>query len=322
MVWKRAELEDLAWVLDGANSLTVCSPYITWGGVNFLLDHVPNTLISFGIWTKFDTKEWLTGASDFDALLELLEQVAQKNAHAEIYSGSNLHAKFFLSDLGRALAGSANLTIGGFRNNIEIVRRCEPDEIVQIERYVTQVRPLLAHRTLQELQELVGSCSRLIGEREALLDLVREVAPRPLAPPTTISPLTEFIRYTRSLSGFVVDEVLKIYYDTDGNHRTGHLKQGYYAVQRFLQRHPQHVEFVAQQPLTQAFDFRGTSVQDEWLNFIGLYQNERDELYGYDGGILVRYLPPPFGGTRLGGGGGEYPFRLVWPIVARMLSRG
>ncbi len=58
----------------------------------------------------------------------------------------------------------------------------------------------------------------------------------------------------------------------------------------------------------------------DWAAFFAACQPEYDEAYDYSFRVLKGYLTPQFGGIRMGGGGGDYPFKLVWPVVARLMS--
>jgi len=87
-----------------------------------------------------------------------------------------------------------------------------------------------------------------------------------------------------------------------------------------LQEYPQHTAYVASTPPAEPFDLRGTPLGDDWSKFVAAFGSEADDLYGYDLSTLRSYLTPDFGGYRSGGGGGDYPFKLVWPLVARMIA--
>jgi hypothetical protein len=319
MVWKMPNTDDLSEVVSRAQtSLLVCSPFITASGVDALSQAVATTLQSVEIWTKFDARDWLTGASDPDALLEFLEglpAVIQKR----IRVSPRLHTKLILADESIALAGSANLTAGGLGRNIELIRTVSLPETAELVTYVTRTRPSLDPATFQNLRDFVTQCQRQTKDREALLDLIREVTPPTVLPRGPLIPLSRFIDYTLSLQGFLPSEVRKIYSNEDHNNRTGHLKQGYYAAQRFLQENRHFIEPISRSPLQRPFDFDQTLL-DSWQTFLQQFGSESDQSYGYDFDILRGILTPLYGGRRIGGGGGDYPFKLVWPILARLMT--
>lgn len=320
MVWKRPQVADFRDVIRAATSeLMICSPFVTRHGLMVVQQELQPGVQRIEVWTRLNLRDWVTGASDADALLDFLDSLPGGVA-SELYCSDLLHAKFVIADGWRAMAGSANLTRGGLGENIEIGRLVVSPEIEELLTYVKDTRALLTPTTRGQLRDFVTRAQKLAPEREALIDLVRETA----APPPGRRPLerlSAFIAFCKNYSGEAADNIQVIYYNTDGNNRTGHLKQAFYAVQRFLQEYPVHIAFVAQQPADKPFDLRGTPVESDWREFITRFHSEADATLGYDISILVdTYLTPEFGGARQGGGGGDYPFKLVWPLVARMMQ--
>lgn len=319
MVWKMPDTVDLSQVVSRAqNSLLICSPFITASGLDALSQAVATTLRTVEIWTKFDARDWLTGASEPDALLEFLENlpaVIQKS----IKISPRLHTKLILADESVALAGSANLTEGGLGRNIELIRTVAPPETTELVTYVTRTRPTLYPATLQNLRDFVTQCQQQAKDREALLDLIRQVTPSSVLPRGPLIPLSKFIEYTVTLRGFLPQEVRKIYFNEDGNNRTGHLKQGYYGAQRFLQENRQFIEPLSQSSLQNQLEPDQTLL-DSWRQFLEQFGDESDSSYGYDFNILRGYLTRQYGGNRVGGGGGDYPFKIVWSILARLMA--
>lgn len=319
MVWKRPEVADFHRVIEGAKAeVIICSPFVSRYGLNVVAQALQPSVRQLEVWTRLNLRDWVTGASDADALLDFLDNLPGTVA-SQLYSSNLLHAKFVVADGQTAIAGSANLTRGGLGENIEVGRLIVPPEINELLRYVQETRKLLTPTTRAELRDFVTRAQKLAPEREALIDLVRETAiPAPGLRP--LVRLSAFIAYCKNYSGETADNIQVIYYNTDGNNRTGHLKQAFYGVQRFLQEYPQHIDFVANQPADRPFDLRGTPLESDWRNFIKAFHDDAEPSLGYDLSILVdTYLTPDFGGVRLGGGGGDYPFKLLWPLVARMM---
>lgn len=323
MPWKTPDREDLAHIARAATeSLHICSPFITRTGINILAEHLPNSLSRVEVWTKFDARDWITGASDPDGLLDFLEGLPAAS-QIDLRVSERLHAKFLVANGQVGVAGSANLTRGGFGGNIEIVRSISPAEISELTAYISSVRGELGVASLADLREFVSRCYDHTQEKEALLDLIREALPEP-APGTgkmPIRPISDFMDFLNTLTGPVVEVIRTIYFNQDGNNRTGHLKQGYYAVQRFFQEHPDYLAEVSHFQLDEPCNFREQpELHRAWLDFIQ-DSAEADSGFGYDFTVLKGYLTPNFGGRRVGGGGGDYPFRLVWTPVARMLNQ-
>ena len=321
MPWKTPTSEDLSYIARSATeSLHICSPFITRPGIDILAKALPDSVSRVEVWTKFDSRDWMTAASEPDGLLEFIETLPS-SPQIDIRISDRLHAKFIVANEQVGIAGSANLTLGGFGGNIEIARLVSPLEIKELTDYIQVVRGELSVASLEQLREFVSQCQGLAPDKEALLDLIRGVLPEPVTGRSPIRPISEFMDSLAEQTGYVVDEVRKIYFNQDGNNRTGHLKQGYYAVQRFFQERPDYRGAVSQVSLDDAYDIRGqVELHQAWLVFFQ-DSEESDSHFGYDFNTLRGYLTPNFGGVRTGGGGGDYPFRLVWPLVARMMSQ-
>ena len=239
MPWKSPTTGDLSYVAGAATeSLLICSPFITRPGIDILTRSLPNSISRVEVWTKFDSRDWITGATELDGLLDFLEALP-RSTQVEIRISDRLHAKFILANRRVGVVGSANLTYGGFSGNIEVVRIVESPEIDELMDYISNVRGYLSVVSLDDLRAFVSRCQNQAHEKEALLDLIRGALPVPPPGRVPIIPISEFIRFPSTQTGFVVNEVKKIHFNTDGYNRTGHLKQAYYAVQRFFQEHPE-----------------------------------------------------------------------------------
>jgi hypothetical protein len=225
-----------------------------------------------------------------------------------------------MADESLALAGSANLTEGGLGRNIELIRIVSLPETRELVTYVSQTRPRLEPATLRDLRDFVTQCQQQTKDREALLDLIRGVTPPTALPSSQLIPLSQFIDYTVSLTGFLPSEIRKIYFNEDGNNRTGHLKQGFYGAQRFLQENRQFIEPLSRSSLQTQFEFN-QPLLDSWRLFLAQFGSEENSSFGYDFNTLQGYLTRQYGGHRVGGGGGDYPFKIAWPIVARLMAR-
>ena len=321
MPWKTPNIEDLSYIAQSATeSLHICSPFITRPGIDILSKSLPHSISRVEIWTKFDSRDWITGASEPDSLLEFIETLTS-SPKLDIRISDRLHAKFIMANEHVGIAGSANLTRGGFGGNIEITQLVGQSEINDLANYINTVRGELSIASLDDLRKFVSRCHDQAREKEALLDLIREALPEPGEVRRPIRPISQFIDFLAGQTGYVVEEIRTIYFNQDRNNRTGHLKQGYYAVQRFFQENPGYIAPLSQISLAEAYNIREQQeIYDTWLAFFR-ESDEADEDFAYNFSILRGYLTANFGGHRTGGGGGDYPFRLVWTPVARMMSQ-
>jgi hypothetical protein len=96
----------------------------------------------------------------------------------------------------------------------------------------------------------------------------------------------------------------------------GHLFQAVGAVQRFLEAYPQHVATIKAASPLDPYKPAGQVLAD-WNTFIGAnagaYGNVK---FGYNYDTLKGYLTPKYGGTRLGGGGGDNEFEICLRLGA------
>lgn len=99
----------------------------------------------------------------------------------------------------------------------------------------------------------------------------------------------------------------------------GHMFQAIGAVQKFLERFPQHKDTIsAASPLEPYKPNR--QILTDWKNFIqrhdGSYGHARFD-YNYD--TLKGYLTLKYGGTRRGGGGGDNEFEISLKLCAHFM---
>lgn len=303
--------------------MLVCSPFVTRDGLDLVQDSLHRGVRDIEVWTRLDVRDWLNGASDPAALRQFFQRTGRR-ASVRLWTSNALHAKFIIADRGRALAGSANLTWGGLTGNIEIVRRLPTREVQQLLNYVEETRGLLTPTSLAELDQFVARCRSREAEREALLELVESVVPP--APPgrQPLIPLQGLLFEARKHKGKPAQDVVDIVTNVPlrGHQRSGHIKQAYFAAQRFLQEYPQHLPFAASLPVDEPFDLRKTEIEPDWRDFLRRFDGESDADYGYNLNTLIHtYLTPRFGGTtERAGGAGDYPFKIVWPFVGRLMT--
>ena len=234
--------------------LLLCSPYISRPGLNIVADALPSEVSRIEIWTKLDPHDWLTGASDYEGLLDFVQQTQPQVDNISLRESSTLHAKIIVSDGPRGLAGSANLTGGGFGGNLEVARLVSDTELDELRDFAESMRSSLSPVNFQQFDDFVAQCVAKIDSREALLDLIRkEMLPVNVTPQILVS-YGDFLNYIESHASPVADEVLRIAKNLDRNNNTGKVRQAFFGVQRFLQEYPNHRDHIASLPDDEWFD--------------------------------------------------------------------
>ena len=146
-----------------------------------------------------------------------------------------------LSNGSEALAGSANLTRGGYQRNQEIIRIVYEDEIDQLRAVADSIRNELDYCDESQLEDFVRLCLDSVETQEALLELIREETATNGSPEggsRNLIPYRELWDHLEQSSSALAKEVLDIAKNKDGNNNTGKVKQAHFGVQRFLQEYP------------------------------------------------------------------------------------
>lgn len=304
-------------VASSVGRLLLCSPYISTPALDIVAESLPTAVEAVEVWTRLDPRDWLTGASDPEGLLDFMRQIEPQVGSVTVRHSERLHAKIIVSDGPNALAGSANLTIGGYVRNIEAVRLVTDGEIEQLRDIVVQVRQQLQLVSQQKFEEFVSQCTAKVDSQEALLDLIRTEMPSLQFGPARLLPYSDFLEFLANSDSLVAAETLRIARNLDGNNNTGKVKQAFFGVQRFLQEYPRHRQFVESLPDDRWFELADSALKPDWERFLQDFGDETDPAYGYSLPTLRRYLTPRVGGTRTGGGGGDNELKRVWPLVGR-----
>ncbi len=298
--------------------LLLCSPYVSTPALSIVADTLPSTVSTIEFWTKLDARDWLTGASDPEGLLDFIHQVEGNVDRVAVRYANSLHAKMIISDGPKAIAGSANLTGGGFMRNIEVARVVTGSELNQLHQIANELRPKLSLIMQDRLIDFVAHCTRKVESKEALLELIRQEIPSPAPNESSLMPYRNFLSYLRRRRSRLAGEILHIATNADGNNNTGKVKQAFFGVQRFLQEYPQH------RPLVEAlriqwFDVMQSGLSSDWVQFLNQFASEVNPSYEYSIATLRGYLPTTQGGTLTGGGGGSNELKRVWPFVGRAI---
>ena len=196
--WLSPDVETLREVISSSEGdLLLCSPYISTPALSIVADTLPTAVTTIEFWTKLDPRDWITGASDPEGLLDFIHQSQGHVGHVSVRHDSHLHAKTIVSDGLKAMAGSANLTAGGFMRNMEVPRLVTGGEIDQLHRIANELRPKLALITQDRLAEFVSDCTTKVESKEALLDLIRQELPSFEADQGSLMPYRDFLSYLR-----------------------------------------------------------------------------------------------------------------------------
>ena len=300
--------------------LLLCSPYISTPALSIVADTLPDAVAKIDFWTKLDARDWLTGASDFEGLIDFINRVEGQVSQVAVRHSNHLHAKMIVSDGPKAMAGSANLTAGGYIRNIEVARVVTGSELDELHGISADIRPKLSLISQEQLLEFVAECTAKVDSKEALLALIRDEIPTLAPSQTTLLPYQVFLAYLRSIQSSLAADILTIATNQDGNNNTGKVKQAFFGVQRFLQEFPQHRSFVENLPISW-FDVMDSHLSSDWIRFLDRFAGEVNLGYEYSIPTLRGYLPKSQGGTLEGGGGGSNQLKRVWPFVGRAMRR-
>ena len=319
-MWISPSFEDLKEILSSADqTLLLCSPYISWPGLGATQEALPGTVTHIDVWTKLSTEDWLVGASQPEAILDFIDVAVGEGRSVAVRASPQLHAKIILTDGPKGLAGSSNLTAGGFGGNIEAVRIVDGADLRQLREFADLVRPKLEPITLDQFRNFVGRCLAKIDSQEAMLELIRTEIPPPNIGPEPLIPYSDYLSWLEASSNELDQELYVIAKNIDQNNNTGKVKHAFYGVQRFLQEYPQHTDYVGGLPESDWFDVSHSSINNDWRRFLIDYQAEVSAGYQYSIRTLVSYLTPTSGGRRTGGGGGDNELKRVWPSVGRIV---
>ncbi len=320
-MWTAPTFDALTQVIAGANNrLLLCSPYISRPALHVVSDALPKSVNHIEVWTKLSAEDWLVGASQPDGLLEFIDLVESRNVTTSVRESHSLHAKIIYSDGDEGLAGSSNLTAGGFGNNLEVVKRVNGSELAELRTFAETLRPQLNSVPLESFRNFVGQCLDKIDSQEALLQLIREEIPDGTIGTSQLIPYSDYLRLVDQSTSQLEIQIRTIARNLDNNNNSGKIKQAFYGIQRFLQEYPQHLTFIRGLPQQEWFDVSESALWNDWRAFLTNYAAESSDAYSYSIAALIRYLTPSSGGTRTGGGGGDNELKRVWASVGRMMT--
>ena len=323
-----------------AQRALVCSPYITSSGVNYLFDALPGH-VGLDLITRLSPSDWASGVSDPEAIMTLLQLWDGAGNRTSLSVVQRLHAKVYSADDSRVMVGSSNLSEGGFDRNIELVVELSGDAAGDAVRALhTACSPYSREVSLNQLsvwidnsRDTVFAARAAAAEEPEALSAVQADLDKMLgfgaasSPPSLVAvpDIRLFISWLDSRRGLPGAQViLDRHRNTKGHNLTGHVKQCFFGSIRFLTEHPEFVaatsDALEQLSADKVYQMSDPGLRTAWAAHLDAHALDRGESYSYS--TLRGILPPPFGGTRLGGGGGISTLKRLFPLVARCMRDG
>lgn len=330
--------EDLREVVTSAEDrVLICTPYYSSSGIGKVFDAI-GSANQFKFWTKLSPSAWAAGVTSPEDLLALADLVRQNGQNFQLAELERLHAKIYAADYSLALIGSANLSDGGFRSNLELLVKFVNEEAQSTVRFVEEnFTPRLRYIDIETLRDWIDRNKPIIMEVRSRpdnsADDLHEVQ-RSLdeilgygQAPETVGQLEEFshddfgrwLEVHLELPG--ADVLSDRYKNTGGQNLTGHFKQSFFGIVGFLSEHKEYIPMLTSElehiDPGRVYDIN-PAILEHWLVYFNQHATQSGN--SYDFAILRGILPPSVGGTRYGGGGGISTFKRVLPLVAQYLS--
>jgi hypothetical protein len=326
---------------DATESLTICTPFYTEEGLGRLLSKIPPP-DHVDFWTRLRLADWLHGSIEPGHLYALLSAWEEAGSTVRLGLNRKLHAKIYLANSSNALVGSANLTSGGFDNNLETMIQFKGEEVNAVRTFVegtlasrmTTIQLTKFKEWIKEHSEFIEEvrAKRNDQEEEGLAEVQRELDKLlgygnselndHFNKNLDTNSKHEFITWLNSHKDLQGARPLIRYFEGYQN-RSGHASQCYFGVRRFLEAHPEIKQVLNDylvEPETIA-DSNGTyqpssGIRSVWCDFLDT--NATEYIQGvYDFGVLRGCLPGNLGGYVEGGGGASGILKRELPLVAR-----
>lgn len=331
--------DHLKGVLGSAHSRAlVCSPYITESGVNRLFDILPGG-VGLDVVTRLSPSDWAAKVSDPEAVLTLLQLWREAGNATNLQIVQRVHAKVYSADDLRVMVGSSNLSEGGFDRNVELAVELAGDAAQAAVRALRSAcAPYAKEVSLEALAAWV-ECSRstVLAARAASakepedLSGVQAQLDRMLGygvgasnslsadPINQMQSFMDWLKAHTALSG--AGEILIRHENSRRDNLTGHVRQCFAGAFRFLDEAPEFIHLLSdalgQVDKDKVFQVP-SEVLEKWGRHLDAHALDRGDHYSYP--TLRGILPPAYGGTRQGGGGGISTFKRILPLVARYLK--
>ncbi len=315
----------------------ICSPYYSTSGIGKVFDSIGNAK-RFQFWTRLSPSAWAAGVTSPEDLLALADLVRQNGQNFQLADFERLHAKVYAADYSLALIGSANLSDGGFRANLELIVKFIGEEAQSAIRFVEEnFTPRLRDIDIETFREwiqrnkptILEVRSRPDNSADDLQDVQRsldEILGYGQAP----NEGRQIDQYSHIAFGEWLDHHIELpgaevmadrYHNSSGQNLTGHFKQSFYGIVGFLFEHNEFFTMLTKElekiEPDGVYEINPT-ILSAWLEFFNNHSTQSGA--NYDFAILRGILPPSIGGTRYGGGGGISTFKRMLPLVAKYLS--
>lgn len=331
--------EDFRNIVRNANtSLIICCPYYTETGVDNIFDNLRDETSLF-FFTRLSPSDWVNGISDPEALVILLELLEDAGRNVVLQIHQRLHAKVYIADTAIALIGSSNLSEGGFGRNFEVMVRLLDTDAEQAWNIIDQkLRSESRSLAINQLRSWVDSYSNTIknvrrtkesSEADELENAQKELdiilgyghKAKEIIEPQN-SDLTDFVTWLRANSDLSGADVLLARHDnSDNQNLTGHFRQCFFAVVRFLRERTELQGLLSEacdQLLPTDLYQLSSEISNSWIEHVDTHATDSGTGYSYS--VLRGILPPSLGGTRLGGGGGSSTLKRMLPLVGKFIE--
>lgn len=314
----------------------ICSPYYSSSGIGNVFDSIGDAN-RFQFWTRLSPSDWVAGATSPEDLLVLSDLLLQSGRNVELAAFQRLHAKAYAADYSLALIGSANLSDGGFRANLELVVRFEGEEAHSaISIIEANIAPRLQQINIESFREWIRTFQPTIQQirarpdnsAEALQDVQRSLD-EILGYGHAAQENRQIDEFSHHDFGQWLDHHLELpgaevladrYHNTSGQNLTGHFKQSFYAVLGFLFEHSEYIDTLIEELMRiepgRVYEIN-PNILDSWLEYFNNHATQSGTDYNF--AVLRGILPPSVGGTRYGGGGGISTFKRILPLVAQYI---
>ncbi len=335
----RSNWNELKSVIQQAeHRLVICSPFITEEGIGCVSENIRNCP-SVDIWTRLSPSEWVKGVSDPVEISSLINILSERGMQVNFGIYQRLHAKAYAADTKIALIGSANLSTGGFENNLELmVKFVDREASYAISRIDEEIKPLIQYLSFSNFNEwIIRNIAAIEEIRKAdtgqpeiyaplqaqldqLLEYGRDSSPNSYEPvPEDKNRYQAWLENHYELSGALI--LHRRSTNADGQNLTGHFSQCFYAAFRFCFKFPHLCEQLAEKlmhlDINELFNFSEFGLSDSWIEYLDSHAMDQSEYYNYS--VLRGILPPSLGGTVLGGGGGSSTLKRMLPLVAKFI---
>ena len=335
----RASWDDFRRIVESARErLLVCVPYYSGEGLRHLFDAFYHEAeLSFV--SRLSPSDWLSGVSDPKALLVRFELLQNQNQSHKFTIHQQLHAKAYLADRTIGLVGSANLSVGGFDRNFELMAELNAKETKNADHLIeTEIHDQGRSLHFEDLRQWVDTYQNQITElrkrkneeenieEENLTEIQRDLDTllgygntEILETYILVEDFVNWLKKNTALpgAGMLIDR----YFNLSGQNLGGHVRQSYAAVSHFLQLYPTYIQsLVSELDLLDPEDIYqpDKNLLDDWIRHLDDHATMSD--LDYDYAVLRGILPPNLGGTREGGGGGSSTLKRMMPLVARFLD--